>query len=158
MSNIIPSHEERFLSNTIIFFSTMKQYLTEIYKKGYKDLDPALIDIVMGIVKAVDKKEVIEKFIENSYKLWDMIKAKDEEFFKQRALEIFHFFPKDKINAFNQIFTKKDSTGKFIITQDKRDKLWTIAFGLVRISIKYVSDNRNKFNYINIDDEKSKWF
>jgi len=154
----IPPHEERFFANTITFFNTIKNYLSEIYKKGYKDLDPQLIDIVKGVFKSLDKKTIIDKFIVNSYKYWDMIKAKDEDFFKKRALEIFYFFPKDKINAFNEIFTKKDKFGNPIIKNEQREQLWTIAFSLVKIAIKYTADNIDQYSYINIEEEKQKWF
>lgn len=151
--NQTPGEEERFKTNLLDLTALVHELSTICWDAGIKDVNPTLISLAESYLSGYDKKQLIEKFINNSYEnpnaaededLWTKIYNRNENFFIDNAHVIFKHLPIDSsnINAFKVFFTAVDSDGKNIIIQEDRDAIWDIFGSLIKICIKYVHRER----------------
>lgn len=136
-----PNEEERFQTNIKGVTDFVHGLISECWeKKGIKDINPILIQLAGTYLSSLDKKILIETFIENSYKYWKEIKEHNENFFVENCSKVFSKLPvgQGNIDAFKILFTKKDGDGNYIIDNEDRITIWEYFESFVKISIKYV--------------------
>lgn len=121
----------------------IKQNLILIKEKGHNiEIDPELVTLAITAINILDKKYVIEAFINNSKNLWNEFKKKNEEFFIENANVIFKNFPSSNVDPFKILFRSKDNDGNLILTQETKENIWKFFDGFIKISIKYIHQER----------------
>jgi hypothetical protein len=136
-----PNEEERFMTNIKDLTDLIHELITTCYESGIKDINPMLVGLASSYISSLDKKELIETFIEHTHEeCWEKIRLKEEEFFVNHTDKIFGNLPvgKNHIDAFKILFTSKDKDGEYIIIEDDREAIFDIFRSLVKICIKYV--------------------
>jgi hypothetical protein len=153
-----PSSIERFFLNAKGLFTLVAELVETAHKQGLKIVNPKLVNFAGIVLFNIDKKTVIDKFIERSYPHWDLIFKRDEGFFFENAGSVFVGLPLDRVNAFRELFILKMEDGELFISEDDREALWEYFESLVRISISFLQEDktRNKYN-IDIDKVTKIW-
>ncbi|CAH6420859.1 Hypothetical protein HVR_LOCUS1308 [uncultured virus] len=145
--SLAPEHE-RFAKNTTIMAQAVHEGVKRLYDAGYKTIDPDLIDSAVRVISIFNKHFLIQGFIENSHeKCWDKFKEREEDFFVENAGDIFKYLPMDKVNLFKDLFVTKDSAGNSVVSQNLKNQLWDLFDAMIKISIKYVHNNRSPYSY-----------
>lgn len=186
MEHKIPPPEDRFHANVLRMTKVIRGLVQRANELGYKDILPFIVDVGTKYIDTnYDKHSLIEGFIECSHPFrngkvdtttWDRILEKDEEFFHEKALEIFRGIPTRLIEAFKKLYEYTDlTTGKSIITEEDREEIVMYFHSFVKISIKYIHSKRqpyavskdgaykymysnpNYFEYIDVKELASKW-
>ena len=134
----IPPTEDRFRSNVIALCSYIHDEAQILTSSGCEGLNPNVIQVAYIFLNGCDKMALIDGFIERSKLHWDNIKECKEEFFSDKAEEIFSELPLKHVFTFREVIFRKDSNGKAIIAQEKRDIFWEFFHSLVKICIKYI--------------------
>jgi hypothetical protein len=157
-SNLKPNTVDRFFMNVEGLFQLISELVNSAYQSGYKIVSPYLVNFAGFVLFRLDKKFVIDTFIEKSHNHWEEIRVKDEEFFISSAGTVFAGLPLDSVNAFKELFLLKTKTGERFVSEDDRDALWEYFESLVRISIHYLQEDpkRNKWG-IDMDKVISQW-
>lgn len=154
MASKLPPPEERFHANVIDMTGLIRSIVVNANKAGYREVTPFVVDLASTYLRDnYDKKALIEGFVRQSHpfvnpsvpemgldhKLWNKIHEKNEEFFKEKAFDIFKNLPVDAVSAFKKLSNYVDpKTGKSIITPSERDEIITFFYAFVKISIKYI--------------------
>ncbi len=122
----------------------------KLFDQGHKTLNPGLIYFGSEMLKTIDKDELIEGFIQNSHTCWDKIKNRDDLFFIDHASVIFQKLPGDSVTIFKDLYLSDHLSGTF------KTCMWDYFDALVKISIKYVYKNPEKFN-VNLPHHIESW-
>lgn len=143
-----PSEEERFSANVGGVTNFVQSKLEKLWKNGIQDINPFYIQLAHVYLINLDKKFLIETFIEHSHNYWEKIRLQEESFFVENCSEIFGKLPVDKgnIDAFKLLFSKKDEKGNFVITPDDKATIWEFFGSFVKICIKYIHRIREVHN------------
>lgn len=158
MNNLLPPEEERFSKNILGLAEIIRIGIEELYEKGYDVIDPNIILFYTSILTTLDKHLLITKFIEHSHETcWDKIKDRDEIFFIENASSIFSYLPTENINLFKDLFTTVDENQNCVITQEFKNNIWCFFDSMIKISIKYIYKNPNKFENISVNNHIQKW-
>ena len=81
--------EERFNANIKVAIDLVHELISLCYDNGIRQISPALIVLAGKYVLGIDKKELIEIFIENTYEeCWEKIRNKNESFFIEHSDKI----------------------------------------------------------------------
>lgn len=148
--------EERFAKNTTILAQAVHEGIKRLYEAGYKTIDPNLVELAVTVISTFDKHYLIQGFIESSHeKCWDNIKRRDEIFFVQNASDIFKYLPMDQVNLFKDLFNTKDANGNSVVSQSLKDQLWDLFDAMIKISIKYIHNNRAPYSYSTSDGPRN---
>ena len=142
MASALPP-EDRFHRNVLDLTTFIQDLVGNVFDRGYDIINPNIIGLVSGFLKGYDKTKLIRNFIKYSYPHWDQIRIKDNEFFNENAMEIFRDLPINNINAFQALNNLKDERGDKVICDDDREAVWDFFHSLVKISIKYIHQNRS---------------
>jgi hypothetical protein len=141
-----PSREERFLDNLIDLLTFIGVITKNIYDRGLTSIPPSAFNLGVTFLKSHDKETVLYEFIEGSNTHWDMIKARDEDFFSKHSKTIFGPLPFEKVeeyvDMFKLLFELKDNEGEYIVNKKQRDVIWDFLDSFVKISIKHVHAKR----------------
>ena len=150
----LPPPEERFHTNTVKMTGLIRKIVVEANKAGYDGVTPFVVDLAASYLRDnYDKKALIEGFIRQSHPskpdgsldhtLWDKILSRDEEFFREKAFDIFKTLPVDAVAAFQRLSTyRHPETKESIIKPDERMEIIDYFHAFVKISIKYVHTSR----------------
>lgn len=138
----IPSHEERFHNNMIDLGKLLHELISTCYDRGITIVNPVLVPMAMTYVEGMEKRKVIENFIERSKHVWDKILQRDESFFAENTQQLFMDLPNDAVKAVATLFTARDKEGKYIISEDDREAIWVFFDSFLKICIKYIHDKR----------------
>lgn len=154
--------EDRFQNNTIILGNVIMDTMMKLHNKGYKEIDLNIVNTANQMVKLIDKKYLIDSFIEKTHKTcWDRVKQRDELFFVDNINNIYSYLPMEKVEFFKKIFSSNDEKGNPIVPMDFRNKVWEIMEGMIKISIKYVHRERKLnpgfLSQVDLDYHKNKW-
>lgn len=145
--NITPE-EERFAKNTSILAEAVLEGVRDLYSKGYATINPTVVEFAIGVIQAFEKHYLIQGFIENSHeKCWDFIRTRNDEFFVKNASEIFKYLPINQVDLFKDLFSAVDSHGNKVIPRGLMDEIWDLFHAMVKISIKYIHNNRSPYSY-----------
>lgn len=156
--NNLPPPEERFYANTIKMTNLIRDIVVKANKAGYNDVTPFVVDLASKYLKNnYDKRSLIEGFIQQSHPpnasgdgldhtLWDKILKKDEEFFREKAFDIFKNLPSDAVDAFKKLSTYQDpKTKEDIISKEEKEEIISYFHAFVKISIKYIHAMRQPY-------------
>ena len=143
--NSIPSHCDRFFENMIENSNFIYDLTMRLKRKGHDIVDPEIINFGTQILRAYDKKELLEGFITHSEEHWDKILNVDESFITENAFSIFSALPTQHVSAFKEIFEKKNPDGSPVVDQSDRDIIWRFFKSYVRIAIKFIHDERKPY-------------
>ena len=186
-----PPPEERFHANTIKMTSLIRSIVQNANKAGYDEVNPYIVDIASRYIQNnYNKKDLIEGFIRQSHlpidpnhpekgldhTFWNKIYERNEDFFREKAFDIFKNLPADAVGAFKKLSCYVDpKTGKSIITPSERNEIIDYFHAFVKISIKYIhagreprvseKDGKTKYYYkkpdffpgIDILEQSTKW-
>jgi len=141
-----PSPKDRFKSNLSLFVHYMGTIMSE-YRPG--NVDPLVVSIVLAVIQGTDPDLMMNKFIDRSNDYWDIILEKEESSLLSSILILFRDLPADQVKSISDIFVAKDDKGNLVITQDKRDIIWSYIWAFVKIGIKHIHVTRKP-----ITDEK----
>jgi hypothetical protein len=154
----LPTTSERFFMNVEGLFQLVSELVNSAYQSGYKIVSPYLVNFAGFVLFKLDKEFVLKTFIEKSYKHWEQIRVRDEDFFVTSAGNVFAGLPLDSVNAFKELFLLKTSTGERFVTEDDRDAMWDYFDSLVRISIHWLQENPDKNKWImDMDETLKRW-
>lgn len=159
--NNLPPPEERFHTNTVKMTGLIRKIVVKANKAGYDGVTPFIVDLAAKYLQNnYDKKALIEGFIQQSHpplhpdlpdspldhSLWDKIYSKDEEFFREKAFDIFKSLPVEAVEAFRKLSIYRDpKTGNSIIKPDDHQEIISYFHAFVKISIKYIHTTRQPY-------------
>lgn len=147
MSTVLPSEEIRFSKNTNIMATAVLDAIQQLHDQGYQTVNPMLIRLASTVMSGFDKHYLIQGFIENSHReCWDMIKKRDEDYFKEHVSEVFQYLPMDKVNLFKDLFDQKDAQGKSVVPDSLKNQIWDLFDSMIKICIKYVHKQRSPYS------------
>lgn len=134
-----PTEEDKFFHVMNGLIELIHELVCICHDDGYKIIPPELLIIGKTYLQEYNRTNLINNFIQYSYKYWSQIKNRDEIFFIEHANDIFKDFGFQKeINLFSALFTTKNSQGQYIILSDDKDAIWEFFESLIKISIKYI--------------------
>lgn len=153
-SDKIPSHEERFKANVVGLGDLILEIVKEVNDKGHFVVEPAVVNLTVRVLERLPSKAIISTFINKSntaadgnvFSLekhcWSKIRSRDRSFFVENAGEIFNGLPVERIDAFSKMFSAVDENGKPIVPEEDEEEIWEYFESFVKISIKYIHENR----------------
>lgn len=157
------NQQEKFLKTTLGLISLIRELVSEAYEKGYKTINPILLDGASGYIADMNRDKLIDDFIYHSYPHWTEIKNMNEIFFNEHAGKIFGDLPmsNNNINAFRQLFSLVDESGKPIIDPSDKKSIWDFFHSMVKICIHHVINTRkidqSSFDYIDLKKSCTVW-
>jgi hypothetical protein len=166
---VIPPPEDRFHANVVAMTGLIREIVQDANKVGFKEISPFVVDMAAGHLKQNYKpKDLIEGFITHSHPpkveregldhtLWDKILAKDEDFFREEAFNIFKTLPATAVDSFRRLSSYQDpKTGEPVIGAKRREQIIKYFFSFVKIAIKYIHAMREP-RVISGEDGKTKY-
>ena len=124
---------ERFYKNVEILMEFMERIITKLHKEGKTKVVPEIVDVVKIILSPLSKESILTTFINKSYKYWDQIYDKKEEFITKNAFDVFVDIPKEYIVKFVEMFSTPG-----LVEEKDRVTIQRHFESFVRISINYV--------------------
>jgi len=164
------STEDRFKRNFVTLVEICEEMVQEGDEHNVCSLTPTMFSILKIIVRNIDSKFLIERFIKKTNEYWDKIHNKDLDYFKNIGVELFNMAEdkgidnmldgEDKsitkglsfkhVSLFKDLLSSsyKDSDGNVvqIFDDDRIDDTWKIMHSFVKQSILYIHTKRNYVN------------
>jgi len=145
-----PNTDERFKNNLLDLCALLRETIVYINGQGYNlALKPSMIDIGINLLKGQLAENVINGFINRSYKFvnettsyWDMCLIKDEKFLIDNVSIIFGEFPQDFLKTFTEIISLKDKENNLVVKIETRESIWAFLHAMIRGSIRYIHEKR----------------
>jgi hypothetical protein len=134
-----PLPKDRFKTNLSLFVQYMGTVMSE-YRPG--NVDPLVVSIVLAVIQGTNPDTMMDKFIDRSKDYWDIILEKREDTLLSSILILFKDLPQDQVKSISDLFLAKNDKGDLLITQDKRDIIWSYIWAFVKIGIKHVHVTR----------------
>lgn len=147
------SSVERFHSNFQGFLDLIIYYLQEAGEKGIPTLRPEIFQLAKQFITTQDPNKVIETFTIKTGPHWDLIRKRDVDFFLNHANELFHVFSAQHIESFKLLFTTKD-----FLDGDDLDSIWNYIHSMIRISMKWIHEQRKPVKKIGDDGVEKKGY
>lgn len=153
-SDKIPSHEERFKANVVGLGDLILDIVTEVNDKEHFVVDPVVVNLAVRVLERISGKAIISTFINKSNTnadgkvfsmeehCWSKIRSRDRSFFVENAGEIFSGLPVERVDAFSKMFSAVDENGKPVVPEEDEQEIWEYFESFVKISIKYIHENR----------------
>jgi hypothetical protein len=159
------STEERFKANFITLVEICEEMVQEGDRRGISGLTPTMFSVLKIIVKNVNSVFLIERFIRKTNEHWDEIRAKDIDYFKTVAADLFNI-AEDKgldsvidqgnyltsglgmnhISMFKDLISgsyKDENDENVMIFDDERiTDTWKIMHSFVKQSLLYIHTKR----------------
>ena len=139
---IMSNPATRFHENIIDLTIFLGEVIKRCYNDGYTKIKPDVISSVGGIISNFQPRVIIDTFTVKSYDHWDSIMNNNEDFFKKNCTKVFEDLPEEYVGAFRDLFDTYDTNGKSVITSDEKESIWAYFESFVKISIKYVHEER----------------
>ena len=161
-----PPTEERFKINFVTLIEICEEMVQEGDEHKVCELTPTMFSILKIIVRNINSRFLIERFIRKTHDYWDKIYDKDIEYFKNLGVELFNM-AEDKgidnmldgddksvarglkfthVSLFKDLLSASylDSDGKTveIFDDDRIADTWKIMHSFVKQSILYIHTNR----------------
>ena len=129
---------DRFKQNMDMFIALTRELVGIANEKGASSVTPAMVDLAEAFIGGYSAEKRIDSFIEHSYKYWDQIYSKNEEFFFKHTGEVFGSISNNRIDLFKELFSAKDSSGNQIISAEDKQAIWSFFTAFVKISLSHV--------------------
>jgi hypothetical protein len=140
------SPAQRFRDNCAVLAKFCSSIITELRAEKLTELDPTKIQLGLLVIEQFsDADLLIETFINASSMYWNQIYHKDEQFFLQNVMKIFPDWDPSLVNMFRELFVKTRPDGRPLITPDQKEYIWKVFQSLVKISLHYVSEQREAY-------------
>ena len=97
MANI-PPPQDRFHATFLGLVKLVADLNTKCYNSGFQNVLPSIVNFGVAALGSFDKKVLIESFIDKTYSHWDKIRNREEEYFYEKAGEIFGLSQYDEIS------------------------------------------------------------
>ena len=133
---------EKFVYNLEVLCRVVTEIARDIQKKGYNVVSPEMISLASEYLKAKDPEKLLQNFIKYSYKHWEKIKKRNENFFGEEASKIFPDLPSSIIELFCKLLYLEDGDNQRVISEEQREEVWIIFESFVKISINYIHQER----------------
>lgn len=167
MSDLQPSPEERFYQNVIGLCELIYDIVCDVQVKGVPVVHPDIIQVAITLLQHMNYQTMIEAFISKSDETciqpdgsrsfkdhcWVKIHSRDRDFFLNNTNVLFSQLPPDHVKLFGNMFKAEDENGNNVVPKEDEDEVWEFFHSLVKISIKYVHEQRDP---IIIVDENGK--
>lgn len=98
MSEVIPVPSERFKTNLLIFVGFFKDMFQEAKEENLIQERISVLPIIEIIIKRTDSDEIVKWFIEKTYKYWDKIYDKDEDYVEEISTKLFQMVQDGKLD------------------------------------------------------------
>lgn len=118
----------------------LTQLLLDVVEGFTEPLDSSLLHLAKAGVGVCDKRDLIERFIEHSHRVWEKVRVKDSDFFITHAGSLFSSL--GDVDMFLRLYQTKDSRGQRLIDPELEETLWSFFHAMVKISLKYVHKER----------------
>lgn len=155
-----PPPEERF-KITILQLLDYIKILSEEYSQPL-----GLIGVIKIGLNTISSNDLVENFIKKTYDNWEKIRIKDTDYFINLS-EVFL----SEVNSNKEEYAdspllkcinigKETSNFKTLLSKlddDDKDTIWSGIHPLIKQSISYMKQNREKFNNIDINSEIKIW-
>lgn len=161
-----PPTEERFKINFVTLIEICEEMVQDGDEHKVCELTPTMFGILKIIVRNIDSKFLIERFIRKTYDYWGKIYEKDIDYFKNLGVELFNM-AEDKgidnmldgddrsiagglkfthVSLFKNLLSASyiDTNGVTvkIFDDDRVADTWKIMHSFVKQSILYIHTNR----------------
>ena len=153
------STSERYKDNLLALCDVTKEIIVHIQKQGIKTrLQPSIIDFGSSIIESSSPESIIDGFIKRSHEycvkykiedgsdphpyVWEKIRNKEEDFLLNNLNTLFGELSKDTVILFAELFSITDSKGKLAVSSEKKEDMWSLLHGMVRICINYIHEKR----------------
>lgn len=137
---------QRFRDNCVALATYCASLVDTANKEGLTELDPVYVRAgVMFLEHGCSATEMIEAYINYSYKYWTQIHAKDERFFHENVTKVFPMWDPKVVDMFRALFEARRPNGAPLIAQEQKDHIWKIFQSLVKISIHHISEARQPY-------------
>lgn len=161
--------EERFKKNLLVLF----EIINEMYEDGINnEVIPNKLNVLPFIklyIKKTSSDKLIKKFIRETYKVWDKIKNKNDDYFKEEGFKLFSTIEENGLDAIKKdddfekdndlskslstehvIIFKELLNGKylyeeetiFIFDDERKEDVWSLMHSFIKISLAYIHETR----------------
>lgn len=172
MSSQLPPPAERFKVNFLTLFDIVNDMYEEGQEQGIIETKFNLLPILKLVIKKTDSEHMLKRFVSRTYKHWDKIYDKDEDYFKDMGLRIFSMMEDKGIDALkededikggdsnlvNSLSGDHLTTFKNLLSatyeyegdtievfdEDRKKDVWKIMHSFVKIGICYIHESRRK--------------
>lgn len=134
---MVPPPIERFHTNICDLTEFIQDIIANLWNEEKTKINPAVIGVAGGVLKNMNKKTLIESFIEHSYIYWNIIASKERTFFINNCKDIFADLPADQVSAFKEMFEVEGT-----ISKEDEETIWEYFESLVKTCIHYIHDSR----------------
>jgi hypothetical protein len=132
----MPTVQERFHNNVLLALGHIRTLMQKSKDKGYANVSPDYVSAGINVLSAwQDKGQLVDVFITSTEEDWEMLRQKDEEWFKGNMGKFLNMLP---VSVISQDTLRSMFEDKALITQDDRAYLWRILHSLVKLSIKHM--------------------
>ena len=147
---------DRFQTNILDLTQIIKEIIQRCSKNKHTNINPNVIDLVLGFLQGHTSEKIIHTFADKSYDYWASIKNREESFFKDSCKKVFSDLPEDYVDSFRKLFETTDTNGQSIITDDEKNLIWDYFESFVKISLHYIHEGRKPQIIINNEGRSQK--
>jgi hypothetical protein len=171
MSDKLPAPCERFKLNLLTLFDIVNDMYEEGQENGVIESKFNILGLMKLFIKKTPSDYMLKRFITRTYKHWDKIYDKDEDYFKDMGLQLFSMMQDKGVDAFkseeeiqgdnklmsslsgdhvatfkNLLSATYDYEGEEIdiFDDERKGDVWKIMHSFVKISLAYIHESRNK--------------
>lgn len=159
--------EERFKANLLALFDIINSMFKEGIDNGVIKNTINILPLVKLHIKKKNSEELIDDFITKTSDFWEIIKKKDDQYIKEKLLDIFNDVKekgvaevknniKEKNNIVNSLTGDhfvifKDLLSKsyiyedkeyYILDDDRKEEIWSFMHSFVKISLCHIHQTR----------------
>jgi len=164
--------EERFKSNLLALFDIIDEMFKEGADNGVIQNSINILPLIKLFIKRTSGDHMVKRFINRTQNYWDIIKRKDDEYIKERLLDIFNNVQEKGVDAVKEDEEFKDDCGDnklinslskdhFVVFKDlisgsynyegeeyrifdddRKEDIWRIMHSFVKISLCYIHNGR----------------
>jgi hypothetical protein len=132
----MPTVQERFHNNVLLALRHIRTLMQTCKENGYSDVCPEYVGAGINVLSNwQDKGQLVDVFIRSTEEDWEMLRQKDEEWFKSNMGKFLNMLP---VTVISQDTLRRMFEDKNLITQDDRNYLWRILHSLVKLSVKHM--------------------
>ena len=169
MSEKLPVASERFKANLLTLFDIINDMYEEGQENGIIESKFNLLGLLKLFIKKTPSEYMLKRFIMRTYKHWDKIYDKDEDYFKDMGLQLFSMMQDKGVDAFkseeemqgdnklmsslsgdhvstfkNLLSATYDYEGEEIdiFDDERKEDVWKIMHSFVKISLAYIHESR----------------
>ncbi len=135
-----PPCEERFFSNLKCFENIINDGLK---KEKSETITPELVTFAFSLLETMDKETIIRNFIDRTHVLWTQISEnRDLPTILDQSFLLFGDLGEDKIHEISRLVISRTDKCE---ASGELDVAWKLVEGLIRISIRYIYEQRKPY-------------